>query len=222
MKSKFNPSYVGLRRDIVALVKGENLNILDVGCSTGINGKYLLDKGIAGRVIGMELDDEMASHARQTYEKVIVGDLNQSKTLEELAGESFDYIIFGDVLEHLVNPDKVLQDIRQHLAIDGSVIISVPNIQHLDVFIHIFLKGTWPRNERGIFDKTHLRNFTLKDLKTMINDADLKLVDLVRHYRARDKPKTKFHPFYYAFRYIFKRFYTFQMVAVCKAKHSNA
>jgi len=216
MKSKFNPSYVDFRHDLIAHITGENLDVLDVGCSTGTNGRYLLDKGMARSVIGIELDEEMASHARQIYNKVIVGNLDHFDLLHKLGDVMFDCILLGDVLEHLINPEKVLTSIAKHLRDDGILIISVPNIQHIDVFIHIFIKGTWPRNDRGIFDKTHLKNFTLKDLKSMIHNSNLDVIKIDRNYRARDKPKTKFHPFYYTFRYIFKRFYTFQLIAVCK------
>ncbi len=53
---KFNESYIGLRSDLLKFISGANLNVLDVGCATGVNGAYLIENGIAKKVVGVEYD----------------------------------------------------------------------------------------------------------------------------------------------------------------------
>ena len=45
----------------------------------------------------------------------------------------FDYIIFGDVLEHLHNPLKTVVYCQRFKRENGHIIASIPNIQHISV-----------------------------------------------------------------------------------------
>ena len=65
-KKPFNPSYIGVRSDLISLIKGDSLSILDVGCANGANGKFLKDKNIADTVYGIEYDSDMAEISK-TY-----------------------------------------------------------------------------------------------------------------------------------------------------------
>lgn len=192
MKETFNKSYIGLRKDLLKFINGSNLVVLDVGCATGINGKYLKDNNIAKDVVGVEYDTSMANVASESIDTVFCGDLNDINFRKEIQNfkKNYDYIIFGDILEHLLDPIQVLGDFKDLLSINGKVIISVPNIGHLELFIQVFIKGKWPQNERGIFDKTHLRWFTYTNVIEMINECDLKLDRYDPSTRARDTSST--------------------------------
>ena len=218
---EFNTSYIGLRNDIISEITGTDKTVLDVGCATGVNGKYLLDKGFAKSVYGIEIDAEMASEAKQVYNSVLVGSLDDTNFLNELDKKTFDYILCGDVLEHLDNPWLILKNLVSCLKDDGKIIISMPNIQHIDVFIHIYLKNTWPVNKRGIFDKTHRRFFTFKDFEKLIKQAGLQILKIKRHFRFRDRIDSKFPIHGYLLKKIFPRLYTFQYIIVCSPKHNN-
>ncbi|MGC4129091.1 MAG: class I SAM-dependent methyltransferase [Bergeyella sp.] len=216
-KKNFNASYVLLRRDLVKLVRGNNLCILDVGCSTGINGKYLLENHVAKKVIGIEYNPEMASVANEIYEKVFVGNLNSEQFLDEIKSieNKFDYIICGDVLEHLLRADIVLQILKEKLNENGKIIISVPNIQHIETFIQVYINGYWPRNDRGIFDKTHVTWFTKKNLYEFIKNAGLYVKTYKPVYRGRDDVNSKLSWLQKALRINIKWF-VFQHIIVCE------
>ena len=62
----------------------------------------------------------------------------------------FDYVIMGDVLEHLLEPAKVLMNIKQYLKNTAKLLISIPNIMHISVLIPL-LKGEFQYRESGIF-----------------------------------------------------------------------
>jgi 2-polyprenyl-3-methyl-5-hydroxy-6-metoxy-1,4-benzoquinol methylase len=215
---QFNTSYIGLRNDLVSEINSVNNKVLDVGCATGVNGKYLLDKGLARSVYGIELMPEMAEEAKKFYAEVIVGSLDDIDLLNGLGNNYFDHIICGDILEHLDDPWLVLKKLAGYLNENGKIIISLPNVQHIDVFYHIYFKNTWPVNERGIFDKTHRRFFTLKDIKKMVDAPGLKIVKIKRNFRFRDRIGSRFPVYGILLRTFFKRLYTFQYIVVCSHK----
>lgn len=215
----FNSSYVGIRLDLLRFVHGNQNIILDIGCATGANGQYLLGNAMASEVVGIEENGSMAAEARQHLSQVVLGSIEDRKILARILRDGgYDYILLGDVLEHLVDPWKTLKHLVDLLSPNGKILLSVPNVQHIDVFIQLFLKGRWPYNERGIFDKTHLRWFTLKNVQELVDGAGLEITELTRKYRYRDRLGSKF-PFYGA---VLKRFlrnyYTFQYIVLCERR----
>jgi len=217
--SSLNSSYIGLRKDILRHINRKSSIVLDIGCAIGENGRYLLNNNLASKVIGIEINSAMAEVSREKLTQVIVGNIESQDVIDQLPkGLLYDYIILGDVLEHLNQPWDLLKDLSGLLNVDGEIIISLPNIQHIDVFIHVFIKGVWPLNERGIFDKTHLRWFTHKNIINVVNSSDLRVVNIYRNFRFRDRQGSKF-PFYGIFlKMLFKNLYTHQYIVVCKKK----
>lgn len=214
----YNKSYIGLRLDLLKYIKGESKTVLDVGCALGTSGQYLLENKIAATVYGIEFNERMASDAVENITKVFCGDLNDSNFREEVLKESpsFDFIIFGDILEHLYDPLKVLIELKTLLKPNGQLIISLPNIGHIELFIQVYIKGTWPINERGIFDKTHIRWFTRKDVFQLAKSANLEVVNYERTLRARDAIGSKFNWKTKLLKLINKDLVTFQHIIICK------
>src|SRR5258708_31633909 len=96
--------------------------VLDVGCWSGFNGRYLIEHH-RSEMIGIEPNRDMAARARPDYVTV------HTMTIEEalngvLDGQTFDLVLLLDVLEHLIAPEAVLRGLRRHLARDGHVLIS--------------------------------------------------------------------------------------------------
>jgi len=213
----FNQSYIGIRKDLLKFINPGRNVILDVGCALGTNGKYLLNNNLANEVVGIEYDEAMAIEATKSNSKVFHGNLNDINFRTEILNSNykFDYILFGDVLEHLYDPWQTLRDLKSLLKPDGRIIISLPNIAHSELFIQVYLKGTWPRNERGIFDKTHLRWFTKKDVFALVESSGLKVDKYKRKYRARDAKGSKFTWKYRLLKWLNKDWVTFQHIIIC-------
>ena len=53
--------------------------------------------------------------------------------------------------------------------------VSQPNFQHLSALRAIFLGGRFPQRDRGIFDRTHMRWFTIADAHVLLADRGLKV-----------------------------------------------
>jgi 2-polyprenyl-3-methyl-5-hydroxy-6-metoxy-1,4-benzoquinol methylase len=154
-------------RHMVELV-GSNKRVLDVGCASGYLAKTLAAFG--NTVTGVEYDPEAAEESRAHTVRTVVADLDHDRLADAVPGETFDVIIFGDVLEHLRDPLPPLRDARRMLSPGGYVVISIPNISHGDVRLSLLL-GRFPYRNLGLLDNTHLRFFTRETLRELLADA---------------------------------------------------
>lgn len=171
-----NNYFKGQRASIAELVEKGSNRVLDVGCGVGNFGGYLKQHRRADAVIGIEIDQLAAAEARKNLDGVYCVDLNRVEIAEIFSNEkkqTFDYIVCNDVLEHLVDPWKVLKDLTSYLAEGGKIIASIPNARHWSVWAPLVLHGAWKYQDAGIMDRTHLRFFTKKTMKELFNSANL-------------------------------------------------
>lgn len=170
--------YEQARPEVAALVPPQCHRVLEVGCASGQLGRLLRQRG--HHVTGIELVPEMAELARCRLDAVVTADVERDGFPFPLA--SFDALIFADVLEHLVDPWRVLREAVEVLADGGVVVASIPNVQNIDV-IGRLLRGRWDYRERGILDRGHLRFFTLHGIRALFAQAGLTVDDVGYRYR---------------------------------------
>jgi 2-polyprenyl-3-methyl-5-hydroxy-6-metoxy-1,4-benzoquinol methylase len=151
---------------------GSGKHVLELGCSTGYISQRLVENGC--EVIGIEIDSEVAEHARRFCSSVLVTDLNGTDWINCLKGQTFDVILMGDVLEHLVNPDKILRAVGTLLRPSGCLLLSLPNVVHWITRLEIFV-GRFDYEPAGTLDCSHLRFFTLKAARALIEDAGYRI-----------------------------------------------
>ena len=92
---------------------------------------------------------------------------------------SINLILCLDVLEHLVNPEKVISYLHTLLAPGGIIIASIPNVRHYSVVFPLVFKNEWEYKNAGVLDSTHLRFFVKKTAIDLMESSGLKLEDLV-------------------------------------------
>lgn len=102
-----------------------NAKILDVGCGNGVISRHLGRYGF--KVTGIDVSEKAIEKAQSlnAYSNVKF----MKKSAEELVAEGvqYDAIICSEVLEHLNNPDSLLEVLYKSLTKDGKLIITVPN-----------------------------------------------------------------------------------------------
>ncbi len=135
--------------------------ILDLGCSSGLLAERL--RAMGHQVTGVDVTEiEGVGERTSAFFKA---DLNQGIPPE--VGSDFDLVLAADVLEHLSDPAALMDQIRDVLAPDGTVIFCVPNIAHWYPRFRVTL-GMFDYDQRGILDSTHLRFFTRRSIKKLI------------------------------------------------------
>jgi SAM-dependent methyltransferase len=82
-------------------------------------------------------------------------------------GTGFDLVLMADVLEHLGRPGRLLEQCKEVLTPEGSVMLCVPNIGHWYPRTRATL-GMFDYDQRGILDATHLRFFTRRSIRKLV------------------------------------------------------
>jgi len=134
-------------------VNGDGCRVLDVGCAGGYLGTLLAERGY--RVTGIDSPGASAADFPESVE-LVEADLDLG--LPPLTSR-YDFVICADVLEHLRRPDLLLRDLRSVLASGGLLVASLPNSGHA-YFRWTVLRGRFPAQDRGLFDRTHLHFYT--------------------------------------------------------------
>ncbi len=175
------PEYYGRpRREMVRHVPPEAELILDVGCGAGAFGAGL--KGAWQRegrklvVWGVEMDPDAAERACEVLDKVLVGDADG--VLGDLPTRGFDAIVLNDILEHVVEPEKLLGQLRPLLRTGGSLVSSVPNVRHFPNVVNLVVHGSWEYTDEGILDRTHLRFFTRSSMIALFESCGFEVAGL--------------------------------------------
>ena len=142
--------------------------VLDIGCGMGLLGNYLKKKYDCW-VEGIELIEEYQKKSSLVLNKAYFADIEVFDV--RVVKNKFEYIIFSDSLEHLLNPDKVLLKIQPLLTANGKILLSVPNVRNFRVTFPLIINGKWDYQDEGLLDKTHLRFFTISSLTTLLNQS---------------------------------------------------
>ncbi|WP_116473691.1 glycosyltransferase [Zobellella maritima] len=166
---------------------GRSLHILEVGCSSGYLGAALREAG--HQVFGVEPCHEAAQVAAKVLDNVFEGCVQDF--FSENPELKFDVVIFGDVLEHIADPNDVLELTRNYLTTSGVIVASVPNVAHICMRA-MLLEGRWDYTDLGIMDRTHLRFFTKKTLINLFTESAYQVSDIVSTTLTPDNFETMF------------------------------
>jgi SAM-dependent methyltransferase len=158
--------------------------VVDVGCGTGALGAAFKRRNPTVRYIGIERDAAAAAVARERLDLVLEADAELAE-LPLRPGEAVDCLIYGDVLEHFVDPWATLRRHTELLAEDGLVLACVPNVENWQV-IDALLRGSWRYEAAGLFDQTHLRWFSLETMRQALENAGLAPFDVAPRVFAAD------------------------------------
>ena len=159
--------------DYARRLVGSNRDVLDIGCGEGFFAAELKKAG--NRVVGVDaLPVASESHALEQY---FSADLNDAPgVFRQLNGRRFDRVLLLDVLEHLVNPEQLLAEAKSAVNPNGCLVVSLPNVAHFAVRLAL-LFGQFNYTERGITDRTHLRFYTRKTARRMLEDAGYEVME---------------------------------------------
>jgi methionine biosynthesis protein MetW len=157
---------------------GTGKRVLELGCSTGFMSHYMAEKR-GCLVTGVEVDSDAAQQAARFCKQILTRDLNRQDWSADLDKNSFDVVLMGDVLEHLVNPAKLLAQIRELLDTNASIVVCLPNVLHWITRLKL-LVGRFDYEAGGTLDHTHLRFYTVKTARQLIESAGFRI--------------TRFHP----------------------------
>jgi SAM-dependent methyltransferase len=155
------PRYVVRKRtvrDVVqALPPGK---FLEIGCGRGDMLPMLSAAGHTG--LAVEISESVFPEAVATAE--LLPDINVVQSLAELANDSFQYLFAFEVLEHIEDDARHLQEWLRHLRPGGLVVITVPAHSKL-----------WTSADDAV---GHYRRYERETLIRLLEDSKLEVVEI--------------------------------------------
>ncbi len=184
---RFIDYYGEARADVLPLIPETVESVLEIGCARGATARLLQERGC--RVVGVELNPEVARVAEQQLDRVIQGDIQQVEPDEE-----FDLVLALELFEHLTENEKFLRRAAGWLRPGGQILLSVPNVGHYSI-VEDLIAGRWDYLPIGLLCYTHYRFFTRPTLEDWIESCGFTDYELLPQKtplpeRMRELPST--------------------------------
>jgi SAM-dependent methyltransferase len=154
------------RTDLLDRISPTARSVLEFGCGEAPLGAAIKARQKC-RVVGVELDPRAAAIARKRIDDVYQGDVRE---IVSLIHERFDWIVGGDIVEHLDEPWSFLAELRRISAPGGRLLLSLPNLANVSV-VNDLLQGRFDYVYMGLTCAGHLRFFTRRSIEEMLDIA---------------------------------------------------
>lgn len=159
-----NRGYFTQRRpEMVEFVPERRTRTLEIGCA---QGDFLQSLPGIEEAWGIEPSPSAEiARARLNY----VFELTYDAAERDLPCSYFDLIVCNDVIEHMPDHDSFFARIGKHLAPNGVIMGSIPNVRFYSNLFGLLFEKDWQYRDAGILDRTHTRFFTEKSLKACLS-----------------------------------------------------
>jgi 2-polyprenyl-3-methyl-5-hydroxy-6-metoxy-1,4-benzoquinol methylase len=151
-------------RWIAERVRGRR--VVDRACGEGYGSAELART--AASVVGVDANPEAFEHARAKYRQVTF-----ERNMVELWDGDVDCVVFLQTIEHVPDPDGVLEHIRELIGPDGIAFVSTPNVLTLA-----------PKGEERSGNPWHVREYRPDEYRELCA-RHFARVDLLGLFHAR-------------------------------------
>lgn len=174
----------------------KNKNVLHIGCLNSPyhvesfkNGNTLHQKlrGVTSSLIGMDFDKKALDEIKVLGENdIYFGDIIEAQYEYKFKERKYDIIVFGDVIEHLVNPGLSLKNLIDLMDIDTTLILTTPNVWSLNNITNFINKKEKVHPDHTFWPS----KFTLENIFKFYN---LKIVDFNYCFYGSSDDKIAFY-----------------------------
>lgn len=149
----------------------EGATVLDIGCGQGYVADEMAPK--AKRIVGIDQYVRESTKPNVEFRK---WDLDADKFPVEVA--EFDQIFMLDVIEHLLDPEVFMEQLRAASAYKRpEIVLTTANIGFFITRFMLFL-GHFNYGRKGILDRTHTRLFTFNSLRELFEQTGFKVEEM--------------------------------------------
>ncbi len=148
--------------------------VLDIGCNDGSISLLVAKK--CKKLVGVDVDSQILGIAEKRFKKAKLKNfelkiVDAEKALPFKAGQ-FDVVIAIDVIEHISNYQKAVEDVFRILKPKGKFLMAVPNVE-----------TSWKRLQKkyGFFyysDPDHKIEFTKEQLKKLLTSCNFMIENM--------------------------------------------
>lgn len=156
------------RADVFARVIRPGTRVLDLGVGDGAILKYLIERRqIDG--YGLDISPKAVEFCRAQGLKVDLADINQP--IEDVLDGHFDAVILSEIIEHIPDPERLLNALRPRT---DQLIVSIPNTGYYQHRLRLLL-GKFPL-QWVVSPGEHLRFWTLADFRWWARQMGFRIV----------------------------------------------
>lgn len=179
-----------------------SLNILDIGCSSGVITNHIAKH--FGKTIGIDIDKKAIKKAQKTYKRKALSFKVSSGTSLLFNNKSFDVVICNQVYSYASNPRKMIGEIYRVLKNQGICLFTGDNLLYpVESLYHLPFVKWLPKEIQIFFLKTiGYQNFYIGNYKTYwelkklcanfkITDYTIKVLQNPRKYKFKKLEKYK-------------------------------
>ncbi len=156
---KQTPAHAVVNHDLLALMPTSARRVVEVGCMHGALARAFRERNPGVHYTGIDIDADYTHVARQSCDLALDGDIEHFTPPAFNALFPSDCWVFGDCLEHLRDPWRLLRRIRENITSEGCLVTCIPNAQHWSVQMRL-ATGLFRYEDSGLLDRTHIRWFT--------------------------------------------------------------
>ncbi|MFH1458679.1 MAG: class I SAM-dependent methyltransferase [Candidatus Omnitrophota bacterium] len=176
-----------LLESVVNILSNEKRGkVLDLGCGDGDYAKRLIDLGYD--VIAGDIDDKRFKY----HQEIEFRHCDITKEMP-FPGNTFDYILLMEVVEHLKNPYAVIPEVNRIMKNNGFLIISTPNILNLKSRLRFLFEGSYEyfrepaldqvNNPREVVFNLHLFPYRYQELEYLLSACGFKASNIFTSIR---------------------------------------
>jgi glycosyltransferase involved in cell wall biosynthesis len=141
--------------------------VLDLGSGPGGLARELVGKGCETAVV-----DRLQPTDAVPGVRVFVQDLDEPLAFDV---SRYEYLLLLDIIEHLQDPERFLDQLRSQFTYDTKkIILSTGNVAFVVQRLMLLL-GQFNYGKAGILERTHTRLFTFRSLRHLLRDAGFRV-----------------------------------------------
>lgn len=154
--------HLGKLKTVLSLIETYPTSVLDVGCASGWFLSEIAKSYPKARYAGIDKYRKAISYGQKRYKSLML--LHEDAHKLPFAENSFDLIICTEVLEHVTEPRRVLNEIKRVLKPNGIAIIEMDSGN----FLFRLAWYWWTNIRKGVWRDAHLHLFTTRKLSKML------------------------------------------------------
>lgn len=156
--------------DMIARYAKNPQTILDMGCASGWFLSELSKKFKKAKCLGIDVYRDAIQYGKKKYKKISF----RCEDIHEISAKnnSFDIVICAEVLEHVVDPLKVLKEIKRVVKKDGIAVIEMDTGNFLFQAIWYW----WTHMRHGVWEDAHIQVFNAEKLEKLIVQSGFTIV----------------------------------------------
>ncbi len=164
----------GGRADVALKLLERGDRLLDIGCGDGILGYYA--KNFYKEIHGIDVSETALKIAKERG--IITKKVNMNEEVLPFEADYFDAVTCLDVLEHVFEPEDLINEFSRVLKKGGIVVISTPNIRYWHHLYDLTFRGIFPKtsSDEEHYDGGHLHYFTFRDIEKLVEKRGFKVL----------------------------------------------